>query len=107
MSIALGFFITSAVLQLTWNYTMPKIIDSVHGEHPFKDINYETAMVFSVLLAVLFGGGGLLHYAPIQVGKKLSKYYHGKSDEHGKEHAKTSSKKKSTRYSDPISHDFY
>ena len=102
MSIALGFFITSTVLQLTWNHTMPKIIESVHGDHTFTDINYETAMVFSVLLAVLFGGGGLLHYAPIQAGKKLSKYYHKKTDAHGKEHVKTSSKKKSARYSDPV-----
>lgn len=73
MFITAGFFIISAVLMATWNYTIPRLITSIEGSNTYSDIDYQTSMVFTILLAVLFGGGGLMVYAPIKGGKSLTK----------------------------------
>jgi ABC-type spermidine/putrescine transport system permease subunit I len=60
-----GFFVISAVLMGTWNYTIPRLITSVEGSNTYTDINYTTAMVFTILLGLFFGGGGLMMSAPM------------------------------------------
>ena len=52
------FFISSAILMTSWNYTVPRIIQSYNKnyniETEFKDIDYSTAMVFMILFNVIF-----------------------------------------------------
>ena len=46
---------------MSWNHTVPKIMTSLDHDKKdnFKDINYETSLVFSVVLILFFGGAGL------------------------------------------------
>jgi hypothetical protein len=51
------FFVFAAILMPVWNYTMPKIIgsiDSTYDETTFQTINYEVAMVTTILIGLLF-----------------------------------------------------
>jgi hypothetical protein len=65
----LGFFVVAAILMSVWNYTIPRLAASlVKGytypddgvvripevETDWTDINYTTAMVFLILLSMLF-----------------------------------------------------
>ena len=56
------FFIVSAILMVTWNYAVPRIIESADPTYKrktdFDGINYPTSMVFLLLLGILFGSGG-------------------------------------------------
>lgn len=63
--IAVVFFIFSAILMGSWNYTIPRLMESIVGKNPYEsadfgttylNISYVTAMVFTILVFVLFGG---------------------------------------------------
>ena len=58
LSMVIFFFIGSAILMATWNYTIPKLAHSVEKkydeEKDFTPIDYPTAMVFMFLLYFLF-----------------------------------------------------
>ena len=53
------YFIGSAILMATWNYTIPKIAKSCDNTYnpdtKFSPIDYPTALVFMILLNVIFG----------------------------------------------------
>ena len=53
------YFIGSVILMLTWNYTIPKIIKSYNKTYDpdtqFEKIDYPTALVFMILLNIVFG----------------------------------------------------
>ena len=80
-----GFFLTSVILMGTWNYTIPRLITSVEGSNTYRDIDYQTSMVFTVLLALIFGGGGALLHVPWPVyslmGKKAGHTTHNPHNE--------------------------
>ena len=53
------YFIGSAILMATWNYTIPRIAKSYDksydSNNQFEPINYPTALVFMILLNIVFG----------------------------------------------------
>ena len=55
--IAACFFIISAIIMATWNYSIPRLITSINGTNTYSDLSYTTAMVFTILVGILFGGG--------------------------------------------------
>ena len=54
------FFLLALFIQLAWNYTLPKLVDSIQKDYDpstdFKDIDYWTAVVLTLLVSFLFGG---------------------------------------------------
>lgn len=54
--ISVVFFVSSAIVMGTWNFAIPRLINSVDGSNTFTNIGYDTAMVFTILVFTLFGG---------------------------------------------------
>jgi cell division protein FtsX len=53
-----GFFIVAAILMVTWNYTIPRLVESVDSEYKtsmYTNIEYPVAIVFTILIGILFG----------------------------------------------------
>ena len=52
------FFISSAILMVSWNYTVPRIIHSYNKNYniktDFTPIDYPTSIVFMILFNVIF-----------------------------------------------------
>ena len=53
--LAATYFIFSLILLGSWNYVLPRLITSITGTTVYTNINYVTAMVFAILVFVLFG----------------------------------------------------
>lgn len=57
IAIVASFFIISAFLMLTWNYAVPRLLesaDTTYNRHlRFRDIEYPTAMVVCLLFFIL------------------------------------------------------
>jgi hypothetical protein len=62
------FFVYAAILMVTWNYSVPRIVESVDTDFTrstdFKDMDYVQAMVVSVLIMLVFGSGYFLSFTP-------------------------------------------
>lgn len=67
------YVVFALILWPVWNYTIPKIVDSVNPEfygqgNEFENITFPTALVFSLLIGLVFGhtyvssGAGYLAY---------------------------------------------
>jgi hypothetical protein len=58
IAIVASFFIISAFLMLTWNYAVPRLLESADRTYDrhlrFRDIEYPTAMVVCLLFFILF-----------------------------------------------------
>jgi hypothetical protein len=55
-----AFFILSALIMVTWNYTVPRLAESVDSSYSrvsFKNIDYPVAIVFTILVTLIFGSG--------------------------------------------------
>lgn len=54
------FLLITWFVQLAWNYTVPKLIESVQKDYnandDFQNIDYSTALVLTILVLLLFGG---------------------------------------------------
>ena len=54
------FFLITWFVQLAWNYTLPKLVDSIDKDYnpdtDFTSIDYWTAVVLVLLVSLLFGG---------------------------------------------------
>lgn len=54
------FFLITWFVQLAWNYTLPKLVDSIEKDYnpdsDFTPIDYWTAVVLVLLIGLLFGG---------------------------------------------------
>ena len=51
-----AFVGVSSALMATWNYTIPRLITSIEGQHKFEDISFNTSLVFTLLIFIMFGG---------------------------------------------------
>lgn len=53
-----GFFITSALIMVLWNHTIPSLAETVdyNYQRSTKKMGYELAMSFTFLLGLIFGG---------------------------------------------------
>jgi hypothetical protein len=63
--LAAVFFVFAAILMPVWNYTIPKLANSVDSTYTtsntFTDITYTEALVFTLLLEMVFGMRGFTH----------------------------------------------
>ena len=60
----IAFFIVAAIFMATWNFTMPRLVESVspgYDRKKFRNISYPTSMVAIIFLGLVFGSSTIIY----------------------------------------------
>ena len=99
--LAAMFFIFAAILMATWNFTAPRLAESVDSNYErdsrFSNISYPTSMVFSILVLLVFSTSVSSTVTNYNIFNKMTDGYTMDDD-----YSSSSSRKRSSAYSSSV-----
>lgn len=64
LAVVIAFLVTAAIFMATWNFTMPRLVESVsptYNRKNFRSISYPTSMVAIIFVGLVFGSSTIIY----------------------------------------------